>query len=749
MPTERAKSLPATILRWFALTIGMLIFLMLFFLGFLMLSVTFCKAQTSKDYSIYWAKDLNYETTDSIALSLVSQMTLEEKLDQMSGEASLFEFLRAGVSILFFKRFPLFYSGENERLHIPPFTFTDGPRGVTVAEGTTFPVAMARGATWDKALEQRVGNAIGTEVRAAGANYFGGVCINLLRHPAWGRAQETFGEDPWHVGHMGIALIQGVQSNNVMACAKHFALNSIEVSRFNVNVTADERTLREVYLPQFEMAVKKADVASIMSAYNKVRDEFCGENEYLLTNILRDDWHFKGFVSSDWVWGLHNAAKGINAGLDVEMPMQVRYSNKEIQNLLDANTISMAQIDEMVRRIIRTKLIYVTKRDKPEYSEALLASEAHQQLALDVAEKSMVLLKNDNNFLPLSADKIKTMAVIGPLAAKENIGDNGSSHTNPPHVVTIMEGLQQFSNGTFRVIYNDGSNISSARDVASSADVVLYVVGFEAGDEGEFTTPKNTNQKYKHTWGKGGDRPDLFLKPADQQLLNHLLPVNKNSVVTLIGGSCIMTNGWDQQTNSILMAWYPGMMGGKALANILFGVANPSGKLPFTIPTEERHLPYFRADIDSIHYGYYHGYTMLDKNNIKPAYAFGFGLSYTTFTFSTIQLDRNQMGLKDTINISVDVSNTGNVSGETVIQLYIGFQHSKVDRPVKLLRGFEKTVIKPGETKIISIAVAAQDLAWYNPDSRQWIVDAMQYEVYIGSSSADSDLLKSSFIVLD
>ena len=417
----------------------------------LTVSVKCCDTPAAKDYSIYWPKDLSYAAADSIALALVSQMSLDEKLDQMSGDASWIGFLRSGVSIALFKKFPPFHAGENERLHIPPFTFSDGPRGVTIASATTFPVAMARGATWDKTLEQRVGNVIGTEVRAAGANYFGGVCINLLRHPAWGRAQETFGEDPWHVGQMGVSLVKGVQKHNVMACAKHFALNSIEDSRFHVNVTADERTLREVYLPHFEMVVKEGNVASVMSAYNKVRGEYCSENEYLLNAVLRDDWLFKGFVSSDWLWGLHDEGKGILAGLDVEMPLQQRYSRKNIQKLLDIKTISIAQIDDIVRRVVRTKLLYITKTDQQAYPETLLANEAHQQLALEVAEKIMVLLKNKNNLLPLAADQIKTLAVIGALAKEENTGDKGSSHTNPPHAITILEGLQQFSNGAFKV----------------------------------------------------------------------------------------------------------------------------------------------------------------------------------------------------------------------------------------------------------------------------------------------------------
>jgi beta-glucosidase len=284
------------------------------------------------------------------------------------------------------------------------------------------------------------------------------------------------------------------------------------------------------------------------------------------------------------------------------------------------------------------------------------------------------------------------------------------------------------------------------QDSMANADAVLYVMGYEADDEGEYTTPW-IKKKGKKNWGQGGDRPNMFLKPKEQILLKELLPVNANSIVVLIGGSGIMTNDWDTHATSILMAWYPGMMGGQALSNILFGVVNPCGKLPLTIPAREQDLPYFKADIDSIHYGYYHGYTLLDKSNLQAAYPFGFGLSYTTFTYANIRMDNDHIGVTDTLHVSVDVTNTGHVAGEEVVQLYLGFEHSAVDRPVKLLRGFEKTMIAPSETKTITIPVSARDLAWYNPDTRAWVVDEMEYEVYVGSSSAERDLLKTSFSV--
>lgn len=726
------------------ITIGVAILVVLLLAGGLILYTSVAPSPDPHSYAEYWPDRLTLQEADEISVDLVSQMTFEEKLGQMTGDMSFLDIASGLTSVLVFEKIPIVASGENERLNIPPFTFTDGPRGVVVTEATAFPVAMARGATWDRDLEFRVGDAIGKEARAAGANYFGGVCINLLRHPAWGRAQETFGEDPWHLGKMGVSLINGVQQHNVMACAKHYALNSIEESRFKVDVTVDERALREVYLPHFKMAVD-ADVASIMSAYNKVRGEFAGHNRYLLTDILRNEWNFNGFVTSDWLFGLRDGAKGINAGMDVEMPLQEHYTPEELHPALESGEISIDQIDEMVRRVVRTKLLYITNSDPQEYADEILASEEHQQLALEVAEKSMVLLKNEDDFLPLSARGIGSLAVIGELADSDHTGDRGSSGTHPPHIITMLEGLQEYSNGSFEVIYNDGSDIESAKQTAERADAVVYVVGYKSEDEGEYITSGDPEVAPENQWGEGGDRPDLFLKPHDRDLLIESLPVNQNSVVTLIGGSAIMTNNWDQLTPSILMAWYPGMMGGRALANIIFGDVNPSGKLPLTIPEEEDHLPFFQADIDSIYYGYYHGYTLLDKENIEPAYPFGFGLSYTNFEYSNLQLDKKQVEENDTLWVSVDVTNTGDMTGEETVQLYIGFENSTIERPVKLLRGFEKERLNPRQSKTITLPIVVEDLAWYNPENRAWEVEKMQYSVLIGGSSQPEKLLRSDF----
>ena len=715
-----------------------------FFLGLGAILLRLVRGTRGNIFHGHRPAELSYQQADSIALDLVSHMSLDEKLAQMSGDITPMESEKLLTTFLASKRIPIVYSGRNERLRIPPFAFSDGPRGVVTAEATAFPVAVARAASWDRDLEHRIGDAMGRELRAAGANYFGGVCINLLRHPAWGRAQESYGEDPWLQGEMAVAVIDGVQKHNVMACAKHYALNSIENSRFKVDVQIDERTLREVYLPHFKKAVD-AGVASIMSAYNKVRGEHCGHNRYLLTDILRNDWGFQGFVTSDWMMGLRDGVKGVNAGMDVEMPIQIHYG-ASLAPLIESGAAPIEKIDEMVRRIVRTKLLFTTRTDPQEYDKSVLADEAHRTLAREAAAKSMVLLKNEGNLLPFRPDEMGKCVVIGHLATEDITGDRGSSATHPPYIVTALQGIERRIGGTATVVHVDGSDIAASQAAARDADAVVFIVGYDSNDEGEHVPGKNETPD-STGWGVSGDRPGLSLKPDDVRLLQEVAPQNPNNVVVLIGGSAIMMEAWKHLTPAILMAWYPGMEGGAALANILFGSVNPSGKLPFTIPTDETHLPFFESDIDSITYGYYHGYTLLEKNHIEPAFPFGFGLSYTTYRYENMRVDPGAVSANGRIHISVDVTNTGDRTGEEIVQLYVGLENSRVDRPRKLLRGFAKTSLAPGETRTVTLPLDVQDLAWYNPDASQWEVECMRYSIYVGSSSRDQDLLHAGFVV--
>jgi beta-glucosidase len=322
---------------------------------------------------------------------------------------------------------------------------------------------MVRGASWDLDLEEKIGEVIGIEAKAQGANYFGGVCINLLRHPAWGRAQETYGEDTYHLGAFGVALLTGVQKH-IMACAKHYTCNSIETTRFELDVSIDGRTLREVYLPHFKRCVD-AGVASIMSAYNKVDGKYCGHNPHLLREILKEDWNFKGFVLTDFLLGIRNGAVAINAGVDVEMPFQFRMAPNKMIDYLNEGRFTEDLIDEAVLRVLRQKLKFAHKVDLKLYSKEKVACKAHTELALEAARKSIVLLKNANSILPINKNEPKRIAVFGNLANTPNIGDYGSSRVYPPYVVTPLDGIKKYDNNN-NIIFNEGKDLEAAKKIA-------------------------------------------------------------------------------------------------------------------------------------------------------------------------------------------------------------------------------------------------------------------------------------------
>jgi beta-glucosidase len=655
---------------------------------------------------------------------VVRQLSLREKVHQMTGSSSL---LKLGLDAYLFRHYgrTANAAGGLKRFGVPPVLFSDGPRGVVMNHSTCFPVSMARGASWDPELEEKIGEAIGRELRALGANFYGGVCINLLRHPAWGRAQETYGEDPFHLATMGAALLRGVQRHNVMACAKHFACNSIENARFKVDVQAEERTLREVYLPHFRACVE-AGVASVMGAYNKLNRHYCCESPYLLKKVLREDWGFQGFVVSDFVFALHDTRAAASSGLDIEMPSP-RFYGQKLLEAVRSGRVSQADVDEAQRRILRTVVRFATAEDPQSYSKRLVCSPEHIELALEAAEKSMVLLKNEGDVLPFDRKEIRRLAVVGRLADRPNIGDYGSSRVHPPYAVSPMEGLRDFLGGSVEIRYADGSNLREAQALAAWADAAVLVAGYDHRDEGEYIEGQT---------GRGGDRDSLSLHTDEIELIRMAAGENKACAVVLVGGSAIMMEEWKDAVPAILMSWYGGMEGGTALARTLFGEANPGGKLPFVIPESARDLPFFDRNADTIEYGYYHGYTLFDKKSVKPAFPFGFGLSYTTFTFGSPKLTQEP----DKLKVAVDVTNEGSRAGEEVVQLYVGAPESTIDRPVKLLRGFRRIFLKPGERTQVAFEVPLHTLAWYNPQRSAWELENTRYAVYLGSSSSGGAL---------
>ncbi|MEE2828274.1 MAG: glycoside hydrolase family 3 C-terminal domain-containing protein [Myxococcota bacterium] len=691
------------------------------------------------------------EDAQRLASQLLSEMSFWEKLDQLSGDIPLRRFcLRFAVGLLTRFGIPHIYSGRNTRLGIPPLAFSDGPRGVNVGSGRTdFPVTMARGASWDPSLEHRVGEAMGRELRAIGANYSGAVCVNLLRHPGWGRAQETYGEDSHHLGVMGTALTRGIQAHNVMACVKHFALNSIECSRFYVDVSVDERRLREVYLPHFKRIIQEGGAASVMSAYNRFRGEYCGHSRLLLTEILRDEWGFTGFVTSDWIHGVRDGVAGLTAGMDVEMPACRRYG-RPLAKAISRGRLSQEVVDRSVQRVLATRMRFALAPDSQDYPSSLLAGPEHAALAREVAEQSAVLLKNEG-VLPFDPAATKRLAVIGRMATLVNTGDRGSSQVRAPYVVTPAEGLSSYlGERDGEVLLHDGRDRASAAELAASADAAVIVVGYTADDEGEYfvLNPNRRGKAWRPSFfGGEGDRTDLGLRPEDRELLAAVGSVNPRTVVVLVVGSAVSVAGWGERVPAILLPFYSGMEGGNALARLLFGEVSPSGKLPFTLPADPADLPPFDPFAETADYADDHGYLRFDKGKLPVAYPFGHGLSYSRFSWSDLVVETPEIGPEDELRLSVTLRNDGPCAAAEVLQLYLGFPESAVERPVQLLRGFEKVYLAPGESRRLDFAVQSSELACYDPEARRWWVERMRYSLFVGNSSRSEAPLEGSFSV--
>jgi len=702
------------------------------------------------------------EQIEAKAHELLTQLTLDEKIEMMDGDVAFWpgmvEMMGGGYAD---HPWP---AGVISRLGIPGIRFADGPRGVVMEGATTFPVSMARGAAWDVALEERIGDVIGRELRALGGTLFGGVCINLLRHPAWGRAQETYGEDPYHLGEMGAALTRGVQ-RHVMACVKHFALNSMENARFKVNVRISPRALHEIYLAHFKRVVDEG-VAAVMSAYNSVNGEWCGQNKVLLTDILKKKWGFAGYVLSDFMFGMRDAKKAALAGQDLEMPFQMHY-HQHLKRLVENGQVPLGQVDEAVLRLLRQQLRLIRANN---YDAAQVGSERHRALAREAAEKSIVLLQNKGNLLPLR--NLKKIAVIGRLANTPNTGDAGSSNTRPAYVVTPLAGIQAALKDQAEVLHDDGSNLERATATARTADAVVLVVGYTHIDEGEFLDP-NTMQDLASRFPvptpeeapiaqsfvqglagqsadaflTGGDRDWLILHPDDEALIQAIAAANPQTIVAVMAGSSVLMEAWRERVPAILMLWYPGMEGGHALADILLGRVNPSGKLPFVIPQRAEDLPFFDKDATEIKYDLWHGYRKLERYGNIPAFPFGFGLSYTRYGYANLKLAQNQLGPSETLSLSLDVSNIGAHAGEEVVQLYVSPIGSAVERAPKELKAFTRIALQPGETKTIQLSVPISRLAYYDETRADFVVEPLEYELFVGAHSLDQQALKAHFMV--
>lgn len=665
------------------------------------------------------------ETLNDVTEKLLNEMTLKEKVRMMQGHAM-------GVTIKNTLTKGRYYNGEAypaggcKRLGIPPVLFTDGPRGIVMGKCTCFPVSMLRGATFDDDLEYEVGKVFAKEASALGANLYAGVCINLLRNPMWGRAQETYGEDPFLLGKMGVALTKAMQENGIIACPKHYALNSIEDLRFKVDAKADERTLHEVYLPHFKKCID-AGAMSVMGAYNKVNGTYCCESKELLTDILRDKWGFEGFTLSDFFYGIYDAVRSVKAGMDMEMPYYFRYS--VLNYKLKKGELTEDDINLSASRILKA-LIKTLPAYKKQPKSVILSKE-HTELARKVAGKGTVLLKNEGKVLPVANGS--KIAVVGRYANKVNVGDHGSSNVYSPYTVTAYEGIKNRFGEENVCVYN-GCDTRKAVEASANAEYVVVCVGSDWLQEGEFLV--NLGKIKKKPKGSGGDRADLRIPAEDVKLIKAMSETGKKLIVNIMGGSAYVIKEWTDMADAVLFSFYSGLEGGNALADVISGDVNPGGKLPFTIACKDSDYPPFLHIADGKHeidYGCYHGYTLFDKKNTEPQYPFGYGLSYTEFLLSDCTVKQE----KEKISVTVQVNNIGDVCGDEVVQVYVSSGNREQDRPVKLLKGFRRVTVEAGKTVSAEIEIPVEDIMFYDAEKGVWSADS-DYDILVGTNSRNT-----------
>lgn len=659
---------------------------------------------------------IDHDAVAGRVTALLATMTLEQKLHELRG------WQRAPID-------GLYHAGGDSTLGLAPLRMVDGPRGLRAGVATAFPVAIARGASFDVLLERRIGLAIGREVAARGGNVLLAPCINLLRHPGWGRAQETYSEDPHHMGAMAVAFVSGAQ-NHVLTSPKHFALNNQENTRFEVSAEIGERALHELYLPHFRRCVVEAAAASVMSAYNRVNGVYCGEHPELLTTILRDDWGFRGFVESDWILGTRSTAPALKAGIDIEMPAAYRFTDANIEAALAAGELDGADIDRAVSHVLQQKIGWALDRPAPVAAE-VIECEAHVALAREAAGKSLVLLKNADDLLPLEDRPGLVVAVVGELADVANLGDRGSSLVRSSAVTTVLGGLRAaVKQAELRYVPVDAD-----WSCLAEADVTVVVAGLTYRDEGEFI-PTAQQEAEGDALARGGDRADLALPAAQRRLIERAAEHGRRIVVVLQGGSAITMSEWLPRVDAVLMAWYPGREGGHAVADALLGRVNAFGRLPFAIPEHTADLVPWDPSALRVPHDLLHGYRWLDHHGVAPAFPFGFGLSYTRFTLEALEVRRGA----DRFFVDVTVGNVGGRAGAAIPQLYVSCLESSVFRPRRELKGFGRIELEAGERAVLVFELADDELCYYDEASRSWRLEPCVYELRVGQSARDLPL---------
>lgn len=663
------------------------------------------------------------EDFDARARELVGKMTLQEKTTELHG-------FRDATHYRYVPPIP--------RLKIPALNVANGPAGVGPAgagrqnPATALPAPILLAATWDVELAHHYGVIIGKEAQVLQEDLLEGPDVNIARVPQNGRTFEAFGEDPFLVGQMGVSEIKGIQSQGIIANVKHYVANNQEVERLTINTLVGERALHEIYLPAFEMAVKDAHVASLMGAYPKVNGAYCCENDELLKGILKKEWNFRGFITSDF-GAVHSTVPTALAGLDLEMPTG-KYFGSALEEAVNAGNVPMSVIDDKLVRRFRTMMEYGVF-DHPKERKPIPAKE-HGAVARQIAEEGMVLLKNDGNLLPLSPSKLHTIAVIGRYAERAMTGGGGSSHVVPLYTVDPIAGIEKRVGSNVKVTFANGRDIEPAVALAKSADVAIVMVGDRETE--------------------GRDHP-LTLRGNQDELVEAVAAANPHMVVVLKSGS-VMLMPWLDKVPALLEAWYPGEEDGNAVAAVLFGDVNPSGKLPITFPRKLTDLPANTPEqypgVDgAVHYseGIFVGYRHFDAKNIEPLFPFGYGLSYTTFAYWNLKVAPTEISSKDTsqhtLAIDLEVKNTGNRTGKEIVQVYLGFPStSELPQAPKQLKAFAKVSLKAGRTHHVHLELDPHSLATWDTSIHGWKVIPGKYNVMVGSSSRDI-LLQGSLTV--
>lgn len=682
--------------------------------------------------------------------SLVSLMTLEEKIGMLHGNS-------------------MFASGGVERLGIPELKMTDGPLGVREEISrnswapagldndfaTYYPAAGGVAATWNPELAYLFGESVGEETRARGKDMLLSPAINIIRTPLGGRTYEYFTEDPFLNKKLTVPFVIGLQENDIMACVKHYAVNNQETNRGTVDVLVDERTLREIYLPAYEAAVKDANAYGIMGAYNKFRGDYLCENDYMLNKILRDEWGFKGVVVSDWA-AVHSTTKSLKNGLDIEMGTPKPFNNyflaEPLLEAANAGEISESEIDKHVKRILWV-MFQVKTVDENNRKQGSIATESHYQDAYDIAAESVVLLKNEQNLLPLNLEGVQSIAVIGNNATKKNALGGFGAGVKTKREITPLEGLKNKLPNTIKINYAEGylerysknendqkeevtlhgpvavnkldeAKLNEALDAAKNADLAIIFAG--------------SNRDYET---EASDRRDLSLPFGQEELIEKVLEVNPNTIVVLIAGAPFDINKVKEKSSSLVWSWFNGSEGGNALADVLVGNINPSGKLPWTMPKQLNDSPAHATnsfpgdEIVEYKEGILVGYRWFDTKNIEPLYPFGYGLSYTDFEFSDFTTNKNNFTEDEIIEVSFTIKNIGDLDGKEVAQLYVSHPNSSVERALQELKGFQKVFVKSGENEKVTISLNPKDLAYYNVEIGDWVVEKGTYILKIGNSS--------------